>query len=91
MIMAKENSIKEIPVKTEGETRGIIFTCKFCGETKPFNELVLQTRYFPVLTSCRACDKALENLKLEGTPEEFESETAEEETEEEKTAEDAEE
>jgi len=79
--MAKEKSVKETPVKTESAEKPITFTCKFCGETKPFSELVLQTRYFPVLTSCRSCDKDLQNIKLEGVPDGFEVEPEEEETE----------
>jgi len=45
--------------------------------------MVIQTRYFPVLTSCRDCARALENIKLEEIPEEAtetEDETAEEVT-----------
>jgi transcription elongation factor Elf1 len=60
--MAKEKVDKETPVKVEKE---ITFTCRFCGETKPFDELVIQTRYFPVLTSCRDCARTLENIRLE--------------------------
>ena len=79
--MAKEKSVKETPVKTDGAEKEITFKCRFCGETKPFSEMVLQTRYFPVLTSCRACDKDLQNIKLEGVPDGFEVEAEEEETE----------
>jgi hypothetical protein len=66
--MAKEKSVKETPVKAEASE--ITFTCRFCGETKPFKEMVIQNRYFPVLTSCRDCARALENIKLEEIPEE---------------------
>ena len=67
--MAKEKATKE---KTGSE---ITFVCKFCGQSKPLSELTLQTRFFPVLTSCRECEKSLQSLKIE------EEEKAEEETE----------
>ena len=72
--MAKEKLAKETAVKTESTEKEITFTCKFCGETKPFNDMVLQSRYFPMLTSCCACDKALQNIQLEGIPDGFEKE-----------------
>ena len=31
------------------------FTCKFCGETKPLNELILMREYFPPMPACGAC------------------------------------
>ncbi len=60
--MAKEKAVKASPEKETGE---IIFTCKFCGESKPIGEMILQTRFFPVLASCRACDRTLQSLKME--------------------------
>ena len=78
--MAKQKAVKETPVKAEKGTPEFTFTCRFCGEAKPFDEMVIQTRYFPVLTSCRACDKALQNLKLEELPEETEDTAAKVET-----------
>jgi len=46
----------------------ITFTCRFCGESKPLSELTLQTRFFPVLTACRACEKVMQNLGPAGLP-----------------------
>jgi hypothetical protein len=76
--MAKEKAVKETKEKE------ITFTCRFCGETKPFSEMVIQTRYFPLLTSCRVCDTAMQNIKLEEIPEEAEEEEDSAETDEEK-------
>lgn len=65
--MAKEKPAKVSPEK---EVKEFTFTCKFCGETKPLSEMILQTRFFPVLTSCRACERTLQSLKMEELPEE---------------------
>jgi len=59
--MAKEKSAKTQPASVSETT----FVCKFCGESKPLSELTLQTRFFPVLTSCRACEKTLLGIKME--------------------------
>jgi transcription elongation factor Elf1 len=72
--MAKEKSAKAQPVPVLEVT----FVCKFCGEAKPLSELTLQTRFFPVLTACRACEKALQSLKIEDLPEESPENAAEE-------------
>jgi hypothetical protein len=60
--MAKEKSIKTSPEKETGE---IMFTCKFCGNSKPLDEMILETRFFPILVSCRECDRTLQSLKIE--------------------------
>ena len=64
--MAKEKSTKTQPAPVSEVT----FVCKFCGESKPLSELTLQTRFFPVLTACRACEKALQSLKIDELPDE---------------------
>ncbi len=33
------------------------FKCKFCGESKPLEEIVVLTRFFPPLIVCRDCEK----------------------------------
>jgi hypothetical protein len=35
----------------------IVFTCKFCGETKPYVELVVMRHYFPQIAVCQECAK----------------------------------
>jgi transcription elongation factor Elf1 len=39
----------------------LVFTCKFCGETKPLIELVVMRQFFPAISSCKACAKATRN------------------------------
>jgi transcription elongation factor Elf1 len=67
--MAKEKALK---ADTEKEGEEITFTCKFCGESKPIGEMILQTRFFPVLASCRECDRILQSLKTEELIEDIE-------------------
>jgi len=81
--MAKKNTAKE---KSAKEVSEMTFTCKFCGETKPFSELVLQTRYFPLITSCRDCEKHLSGMRVQEIPAES-GEIDAEQTEETKTEE----
>ena len=42
------------------KTKGITFKCKFCGETKPFDEMRTLTRFFPPIVACRDCEKKME-------------------------------
>jgi hypothetical protein len=47
-----------VPEKHEKE---VVFTCKFCGETKPIVELVVMRQFFPPISSCKSCAKATRN------------------------------
>lgn len=35
----------------------IMFKCKFCGEDKPLDELVILRQYYPILSCCKECSK----------------------------------
>jgi hypothetical protein len=37
------------------QIKPIFFTCKFCGETKPLEELTIIRRFYPQLTACAEC------------------------------------
>ena len=74
--MAKEKSTKTQTVSIPEVT----FVCKFCGQAKPLSELTLQTRFFPVLTSCLSCEIDLQRLRVEDLPGESAEGEAEEET-----------
>ena len=39
--------------------RVITFTCKYCGEAKPLDEIRVATRFFPYLVLCKDCWKLL--------------------------------
>lgn len=70
--MAEKKATKE---QSDSE---ITFVCKFCGKSKPLSEMTLQTRFFPVLTACRECEKALQSLKVGDLPERAEDAETEE-------------
>ena len=51
--MPGESKIK----KVEPTPKEIFFKCKFCGQTKPFCELVVLRQYYPQLSACKDCAK----------------------------------
>ncbi|MFC2010461.1 hypothetical protein ACFLVU_04190 [Chloroflexota bacterium] len=52
--MAAETGKVEKP-----KTKKITFKCKFCEKSRPLDEMVVMTRYFPPIVACRACEKKL--------------------------------
>ncbi len=36
--------------------KGIMFKCKFCGQSKPLDEMRVLARFFPPLWACRECE-----------------------------------
>lgn len=44
-------------------SKEIFFKCKFCGQSKPFAELVVLRQYFPQLSSCKECAKCQPNIE----------------------------
>ncbi|MDO8687487.1 MAG: hypothetical protein Q7K41_02740 [Dehalococcoidales bacterium] len=45
--------------RKESKAKEVTFKCKFCEESKPLNEMVVLTRYFPPMVACRACEKKM--------------------------------
>jgi len=41
------------------QTRGITFRCKFCGKTKPLDEMRTLARFFPPVVACQDCEKKM--------------------------------
>ena len=41
------------------ETREITFKCRFCGMSKPLDEMMVLTRFFPPIVACRDCEKKM--------------------------------
>jgi hypothetical protein len=35
----------------------ILFKCKFCGEMKPLNDMIVMRQYYPQISACRECAK----------------------------------
>ena len=46
--------------KGEGsKAKEITFKCKLCEKSKPLDEMVVLTRFFPPLVACRDCEKKM--------------------------------
>ena len=43
----------------EAKTKEVTFKCKFCEKSKPLDEMVVLTRYFPPIVACRDCEKKM--------------------------------
>jgi hypothetical protein len=41
----------------------VYFKCKYCGETKPLEELVVLRQFFPQISICQACSIAASNAR----------------------------
>ena len=50
--MNKEESVAK-------EAREITFKCRFCGRSRPIDEMVVLTRFFPPMVACRDCEKKM--------------------------------
>jgi hypothetical protein len=48
----------------------IVFKCKFCGETKPLDDLTVIRRYYPQLAVCSECARSKKISDAEVKPEE---------------------
>ena len=49
---AEKKSIDSSPDKE------IVFTCKFCGETRPLRDLIVMRQFYPPIAACRDCARA---------------------------------
>ena len=56
--MTTERVKKEEKSKAKG-TKEITFRCKFCDRSKPLDEMMVLTRFFPLLVACRDCEKEM--------------------------------
>jgi transcription elongation factor Elf1 len=63
---AKTEKSKSQPVQPE--EKPLVFTCKFCGETKPLSELVIMRQYYPQLAACKDCSR-IQSAPLDKTAE----------------------
>jgi hypothetical protein len=45
--------------RVDNSQREIIFTCQFCGKSKPIEEMRIVDRFSPPLPACRDCWKLL--------------------------------
>jgi hypothetical protein len=60
--MAAKKTVKKLdkPESKAAKTEGPAFKCRFCGETKPFDEMRIMTRFFPQVIACRVCEKKMQ-------------------------------
>ncbi len=49
----------EIEKEEESKGKEITFKCKFCERSKPLDEMVVVTRFFPPIVACRDCEKKM--------------------------------
>lgn len=41
------------------ETKESTFKCRFCGRSQPLGEMMVVTRFFPLIVACRDCEKKM--------------------------------
>jgi len=41
------------------DPKEVTFKCKYCGETKPLDDMRTLTRFFPPVVVCRECEKKM--------------------------------
>ena len=51
---------KTIGIKETSKVRNITIKCKFCEGSKPLNEMVIMTKFFPSIVLCRDCEKKID-------------------------------
>ena len=49
----------EIKKKEEPKANGPTFKCKFCEKSRPLDEMVVITRFFPPVVACQDCEKKM--------------------------------
>ena len=50
------------------QLKPIVFKCKFCGETKPLDDLIVIRRFYPQLTACSECARSKRIADSEAAP-----------------------
>ncbi len=50
----------EIEKREESKAKAITFKCKFCERSKALDEMVVLTRFFPLIVACRDCAKKMQ-------------------------------
>lgn len=57
--MAKDSVRDEAEKSKSDDGKGVVFQCRFCQQSRPINEMVIITRFFPPLVACRECEREL--------------------------------
>ena len=45
--------------KEESKAKEVTFKCKFCEKSKPLDEMVVLTRFFPLIVACKDCERKM--------------------------------
>ncbi len=53
MAAKAEKLLVEVP-----QVKPVYFTCKFCGESKPLQDLIVIRRFHPQLSACKECARS---------------------------------
>jgi len=43
----------------ESKDRELTFKCKFCEKSKPINDMIVMTKFFPPVVLCRECERKM--------------------------------
>ena len=43
----------------ESKAKEVTFKCRVCEGSKPIDEMVVITRFFPLIVACRDCEKKM--------------------------------
>ena len=49
----------ELEKGEEPKAKEVTFKCKFCERSKPLDEMVVLSRFFPPIVACRDCEKKM--------------------------------
>ena len=49
----------ETEKEKEAEVEELTFKCKSCGQSKPLDEMMILSRFFPPIVACRDCEKKI--------------------------------
>lgn len=53
------NLTSEVEKEEKPKVNEVTFKCKFCERSRPLDEMVVITRFFPQIMACRDCEKKL--------------------------------
>ena len=45
--------------KEVSKSKEVTFKCKFCDKSKPLDDMVVVTGFFPPIVACRDCEKKM--------------------------------
>ncbi len=49
----------EVEREEKSKAKEVTFKCKFCEKSKPLDEMVVLTRFFPLIVACKDCERKM--------------------------------